>query len=247
MFLFSQTMAKFAKWIGGALGWAVGGPIGAMLGFGIGSFIDGGRVQYTTGARPQTQPGDFSASLLVLSAAIMKADGKVLKSELNYVKSFFERQFGPTVAQEQMLVLRDILKKNIDVSAVCQQIRHYMDPSSRLQLLHYLFGIAQADSHVDPREIKIIERIAKELGVREADYNSIAAMFGTATNKDYDILEISPEASDEEVKKAYRKMAVKYHPDKVSHLGEEVQKAAKEKFQAVQEAYDNIKRNRGMN
>ena len=69
----------------------------------------------------------------------------------------------------------------------------------------------------------------------------------TASDNDYKILEISPDASDEEVKKAYRAAAKKHHPDKVSHLGEDVRKAAEEKFAQVNEAYERIKKARGMN
>jgi DnaJ like chaperone protein len=48
------------------------------------------------------------------------------------------------------------------------------------------------------------------------------------------------------VKKAYRRMAMKYHPDKVSHLGEEFQEVAKDKFQKVHSAFNNIKKSRNM-
>jgi DnaJ like chaperone protein len=98
---------------------------------------------------------------------------------------------------------------------------------------------------VHPDELTTIESIAGYLGVSIADFNSLKAMYFKDTNSDYKILEIEPSASDEEVKKAYRKMAVKFHPDKVAALGEEVQHAAKEKFQKVQEAYENIKKHRG--
>jgi DnaJ like chaperone protein len=70
-------------------------------------------------------------------------------------------------------------------------------------------------------------------------------MFVRETGGDYKILEVTPDASDSEVKKAYRKMAMKYHPDKVSHLGQDVKKQAEEKFRKVQEAYENIKKARG--
>ena len=83
-------MAKFGKWIGGGLGWAIGGPIGAIFGFAIGSMVDGSgnvhssRSPYSRAGRSTT--GGYVSSLLVLVAATMKADGKVLKSELDYVK-----------------------------------------------------------------------------------------------------------------------------------------------------------------
>ena len=121
-----------------------------------------------------------------------------------------------------------------------------MPHSERLQIIHYLFGISKADGHVDELELNTIATIANYLNVSSADFNSLKAMYFKDINSDYKILEIEANAGDEDVKKAYRKMAVKFHPDKVAALGEEVQKAAKEKFQKVQQAYENIKKQRGL-
>jgi DnaJ like chaperone protein len=130
---------------------------------------------------------------------------------------------------------------------VATQIKQSMDHSSRLQLLHFLFGISAADGHVHSTEVDEIRKISNNLGIRMADFESIKAMFYKDVYSSYKILETTPDANDDEVKKAYRKMAVKYHPDKVSHLGEVFQKAAKDKFQEVQAAYEQIKKERGMN
>jgi DnaJ like chaperone protein len=249
-------MAKYGKWIGGGLGWALGGPIGALLGFAIGSMIDqtrveissqsGGAGSFRNTARHHTTASDFTMSLLVLSAAVMKADGKVLKSELEYVKTFLLQQFPASEVQQLLPVLRDVLQKDIHVREVCAQIRYNMEHPLRLQLLHYLFGIARADGTVSEKEAYLIEQISAYLGINPKDFASIRAMFYKDTNSAYKILEIEPGASDADVKKAYRKMAVKYHPDKLNHLGEEFKKAATEKFQKVQEAYETIKKERGM-
>lgn len=241
-------MGQFGKWIGGGLGWAVGGPIGGILGFVIGSIIDGGTEQLTlkgtTGYSGRTTTGGYVMSLLVLVAAVMKADGKVLKSELDYVKKFMVHNFGEASAQEAVKLLRDLLNQNIPVNEVCRQIRQNMNYSARLQLLHFLFGIAHADGHVEEKERLLIARIALEMGIGQSDFESIQAMFIRNVDADYKILEIEPSASDEKLKKAYRRMAMKYHPDKVSHLGDDFQKAAKEKFQMVSKAYENIKKER---
>ena len=245
-------MAKFGKWLGGGLGWAFGGPVGAIIGFALGTVIDtasGQEIEMSfkgNGPRYRTQPGDFGVSLLVLVAAVMKADGKVLKSELDYVKSFFLRQFGSERTAEHLKALREILKKDIPLQDVCLQIKNYTLYPARLQLLHLLFGVASVDGQVHVSELNVISQIGGYLGISKSDYDSIKAMFVKQTDGDYKILEIDKSVSDAEVKKAYRRMAVKYHPDKVSHLGEDFQKAAKEKFQKVQEAYDNIKKQRGI-
>jgi len=240
-------MGFFGKWIGGGLGFALGGPLGAVLGFLVGSMVDSTTVQqtYTTSARRST-PGDFGMSLLVLIAALMKADGKVMKSELDYVKRFFIQQFGEASAKEALIMLRDILKQNIPVRDVCVQISQNMDYSSRLQLLHLLFNIAVADGKVNASELDAIEKMSGYLGIASSDYMSIRNMFVPETDSSYKILEIEPSATDDEVKKAYRRMAMKYHPDKVGHLGEEFRKSADEKFKKVNEAYEKIKKERNM-
>jgi DnaJ like chaperone protein len=241
-------MAKFGKWIGGGLGWAFGGPIGAIIGFTVGSMFDGGKGQAqtdrSTGYSGKTTTGGYVMSLLVLVAAVMKADGKVLKSELDYVRKFMVHNFGEASAVEAIKMLKDLLQQTIPVDEVCQQIRQNMNSSARLQLVHFMFGIAQADGHVDAREQKLIAHICQQMGISNRDFESIQAMFVPNTESDFKILEIERSATDDELKKAYRRMAMKFHPDKVSHLGEDFQNAAKEKFQKVSQAYENIKKER---
>jgi len=239
-------MGKFGKWIAGGLGWAIFGPLGGILGFAIGSLMENVDVQQKSGYS-MTTTGSFAASLLVLIAAVMKADGKVMKSELDYIKKYFVQSFGNESAAEAIRMLRDILKQNIPVQSVCIQIKQNLDYSSRLELIHLMLGVAKADGQVDAGELNTIALIARYLGISSKDFDSIKSMFVEDVNSAYKILEIEPTVSDEEVKKAYRKMAVKYHPDKVSHLGEEFQQKAKEKFQRVNEAYEKIKKERGLN
>jgi DnaJ like chaperone protein len=192
-----------------------------------------------------TRPGDFAAALLVLSAAVMKADDKVMRSELEFVKSFLKQNFGPAQADQLVRMLRDILQKPIAVREVAEQVRFNMDHPKRLLLLHYLYGIAQSDGHVHTSEVEVIRRIAIWLGISEKDRLSIEATVIPQHNNAYTVLEISKEATDAEVKKAYRRLAVKFHPDKVQDLGEQHKKAAQERFVAIQDAYERIKKERG--
>jgi DnaJ like chaperone protein len=241
-------MGGFGKWLGGGLGFVMGGPIGALLGFFVGSVVDSTSSTdstYSSVVRTTT-PGAFGVSLLVLIAAVMKADGKVVKSELDYVKQFFIRQFGPDSATEATRMLRDLLNQEIPLRDVCQQISRSMDYSSRLQLLHLLFGVSLADGTIHKSEVEIISNISGYLGISSGDFLSIKNMFVPETDSFYKILEIDRSAADDEVKKAFRKMAMKYHPDKVSHLGEDYKKAADEKFKKVNEAYEKIKKERNM-
>tara|TARA_B100000780_G_C21102615_1_gene445047 strand:- start:470 stop:1234 length:765 start_codon:yes stop_codon:yes gene_type:complete len=253
-------MSNYAKWIAGGLGWAISGPIGAVVGFVLGSLFDnatevdrisGQNPNHASGnssSRQKTYSGDFDISMVILSAAVMKADNRVMKSELNYVKDFFLKQFGETKAKELIKVLKEVLEHDVSIRQVCLQIRENMSHPMRLQLMHYLMGIAHADNSISTVEYNLLNTMARYLGISQKDFSSLFAMFGTvkSSNEYYDILEVKPDATDEEIKKAYRKMAIKYHPDKVNSLGEEFQQAAKEKFQKVQDAYEQIKKQRGI-
>lgn len=245
----------FVKWLGGGLGWAFGGPVGGLLGFALGALIDSaseGNIKIYTQTGPQgggqsrTRHGDFGVSLVILTAAMMKADAKVTKAELDYVKAFYVRSFGEKAAQELVLLLREMLKQDFNVRDVCFQMRQNMTYAERLQLVHFLTGIAQADGYMDASETDALNQIRYWLGVNTNDYQSTRATYRHDIDADYKVLEVEKTASDDEVKKAYKRMAVKYHPDKVAHLGEDVQKGAKEKFQRLNQAYENIKKQRGI-
>ena len=235
---------SYAKWVGGGLGWAFGGPIGGILGFMFGSMFDGmqnGKYEYG-----QTQTGDFNISLLTLTAAVMKADGSVKRSELDYVKQYYYTNFGQEHGGQYIKLLGEILKQDFNVQEVAVQIGRHMDYSSKLLLVQYLFGIALADGKSHPTEVNLIQAISRYMNITGKDFESVKAMFIKDTDSAYKILEVEQSASDDEIKKAYRELAKKYHPDKVSHLGEDVKLAAEEKFTKLNAAYEAVKQERGM-
>lgn len=260
---------SFGKWIGGSIGWSLGGPIGAIAGFALGAIFDNGfgdqeenkKAYQNAQQNQQTQAGDFGMSMVILSAAVMKADNKIMKSELDFVKAYLVQQFGQAHAKELIAALKEVVKTEVPIRQVCLQIRANMSHPMRLQLLHYLFGVGYSDGLVDRVELNTLNTIARYLGISQKDFFSINAMFGGQSSNSgsrpgsntigisgsYKILEIDSSVTDAEVKKAYRKMAKKYHPDKVAALGPDFQNAAKEKFQKVQQAYEEVKKNRGMN
>ena len=233
------------------MGWAMFGPIGGIMGYALGSMSENTRGFHSNykgfSGNVPTRGGDFGSALLILFAAVMKADGELKKSELDFVKKFFIQQFGKNYAQDRIRLFKEILKQDFPLQDVCLQIKANMDHPARLQMVHVLFGLSQADGHVHPLEVKIIHTISNYMGISASDFESIQAMFYKDTVASYKILEITPDAADAEVKKAYRKMAAKFHPDKVHHLGEEFQKMAEEKFKSLNEAYGQIKKERNMN
>ena len=248
-------MASFSKWLGAGLGFTLGGPIGSIIGFAVGSFVDGfskedllkefQESQNGRGSR-NTQSGDFEISLLILASVVIKADGKIDQRELNFVRTQFVGMYGKERANRAFKLFSGIIKKDVSAYQVCGQIRQHMPHASRLQLLHFLFGIAKADEHVTEVEVNEIKKIAGYLNINQYDFESIKAMFFNSANNAYKILEIDKSVSDSEVKKAYRKMAKKYHPDKLQDLGEEHLKGAEDKFLQIQNAYEKIKKERGI-
>ena len=251
-----------AKWLGTSLGWAFGGPIGALIGFMLGSAVDQGidknqkKIPYnkkrtsqrsrTKRQQDNTKPGDFELSFLILSAVIIKADKKVDKRELDYVRKYFIKVYGSSRAEKAFKLFNGIMKKKIATTTICAQIREHMDHASRLQLIHFLFGIAKADEEVHNNEVEEIRKIAGYLYISDRDFLSIKAMFYDTTKSAYQILEITENATNDEVKKAYRKMVKKHHPDKLQHLGAEHVKVAQEKFRQIQKAYEVIQEKRGL-
>ncbi|MBP5306526.1 MAG: TerB family tellurite resistance protein [Paludibacteraceae bacterium] len=251
----------FGKWITSGLGFVLFGPIGAIIGYIIGSMLNDGtnaakeipgdnKRQYTrnTYSNRDTAGNDFLISLLVLMAAVMKADGRVVKSELNVVKSFLLRTYGERKALDALQILKGLLAKNYDPKPIARQIGRQMNYSSRLELLNLLLSIAVSDGQFSEAEKQLLITIGYSMSLNEADINSLLSIKQKNNDTDwaYKILEINPSATDDEVKKAYRRMAMKYHPDKVNSLGEEMKKQATEKFRAVNEAYNHIKEKRRM-
>jgi DnaJ like chaperone protein len=252
-------MGSFTKWLGAGLGFSLGGPIGAAIGFAIGSVVDGYSVDDLTeeqleyqrkvdegNLNSDTESGDFEMSLLVLASIVIKSDGKVDQRELDFVRSQFIGMYGKERANSAFKLFNGIIKKQVSARQVCIQIREHMAHASRLQLIHFLFGIAKSDDFVDESEVEEIRKIAGYLYVNQSDFESIKAMFYDESDNAYKILEIENTATNAEVKSGYRKMVKKYHPDKLQGLGKEHLKGANEKFQSIQAAYEKIKNERGM-
>ncbi|MDB4297769.1 TerB family tellurite resistance protein [Flavobacteriaceae bacterium] len=242
-------MKNYANWIGAGIGWAAGGPIGAALGYLIGNVIKGSSKDYKEFSQEKnktnTEPGDFEISLLFLSAVVIKADGKIDQKELDHVRDYFVKMYGKDRANHAFKLFKEIINnKSISTKEICTQIRSNMSHASRLQLVHYLFSIAKADGTVTEDEVKAINTIANYLYISHPDFESIKAMFYNSTDNAYKILEVEKTDDMATIKKSYRSLVKKHHPDKVAQLGEEHMKGAQEKFLKIQEAYEAIKKER---
>ncbi len=258
---------------GGAIGFMVSGsPLGALLGYVLGSLFDSKtslldetdrrvhneyfshneagsntRRYSRSNGESNVARDNFVFSLLVLSAGVIKADGKIMHSEMEYVRRFFRSTFGEMAAQQANDILLEIFKHPIDIDGCGRQIADNFDYATRLQLLHYLVGIAKADGHIDPTETATLRLIARAMLM---DANEVDSLLGLGRNdleSAYKVLEISPDVSDEELKRAYKKLVLKHHPDRVATLGEDIRQNAEEKLKQINEAYERVCKARAMN
>ena len=259
----------FGKWIGGAVGFMAGGPLGALAGYVLGSMLENtsddngsengwNRNDSSTYEAEYGQRNSFLFSLLVMSSYIIQADGKIMHSEMEFVRNFLRKNFGEAAVSEGESILLNLFerRKQMDrnnpyafkqtIAECGEQIRISMSYEQRLQLLNYLAMIAAADGNVCPEEIEALKEVALRMGISESEVNSLLNLGGDTLEEAYKVLEIEPTATDGEVRAAYRKLALKHHPDKVATLGEDIRKAAEEKFSQINEAKERIYKARGL-
>ena len=179
-------MSLFTKFIAGGLGFVLGGPLGLLIGLMFESTIIGTQKKEVSDNRRRAQAtqADFRMSLLVLLAAVMRADNKVVKSELTVVKQFLIQTFGEQSAMEGLQILKKLLDQHIEVDPIAVQIGYNLNASSKLQLIHMLYKVADADGAIVPQEAQLIERIARLMRVPVSDFNSVKAMFTTRTRSE---------------------------------------------------------------
>ena len=158
-------MASVTKYfLLGGLGFVLGGPIGAALAVVITSMVESSKALpgakegdgNTTRGRAQTYASDIKVSLLVLIACVMKVDGHVRKSELDLVKRFLVRNYGEQGALEALQILKSLLEQDMDPMAVAKQIADNVNYSTRLELLHFLFDLANTDGEFADSELQMI-------------------------------------------------------------------------------------------
>jgi DnaJ like chaperone protein len=238
------------KWIAAFLGYSFFRFPGALLGFIVGGVVErffNSSSSWSEVGSQRSTTAALQLNLLSLAATVIKADGTVKQQELQFVRNFFITNYGSQMASTIFEKFNEEVKKERQNIPELTQIFNQRAPyETRLQILHFLFGVANADGSISKTELSKVEQIAAALGIRPSDMESIKAMFVKATDSAYKILEISSSATDAEVKKAYRTMAKKYHPDKLQSKDPALIKGAQEKFQKVQEAYEAIQKERGL-
>ena len=237
-----------SKWLFAFIGYSFFRFPGAIVGYFLGNLIENfsTKNKFKKLRVNNISSQEFELNLLALASLVIKADGKVTKQELDYVRSYFVSAYGKERANATFKIFNDNIK-NLGISPVkiSMLFNSALNYESRLQVIHFLFGIAKADGNVSVSEINKLLEFSNLLRLSHADFQSIKAMFINEVGGAYKILEIEKSATDNQVKKAYRDLAKKHHPDKVQHLGDAYVKAAQEKFQKIQKAYERIKQERG--
>lgn len=252
----------YGKWIGGLMGFVTMGPLGALAGFAIGSLFDNANENTIEGADVQNeyagQRNSFLFSMLVMASYIIRADGRIMHSEMEFVRKFLRNNFGEVAVSEGEQILLNLFeqRKQMDKSNPMAfkntihecgvQIASNMSYEERLQLLRFLTQIAQSDGNVCVEEIEALKEVAQAMGLSYQEVESMLNMRGKSLDEAYKVLEISPNATDEEIRAAYKKMVLKHHPDRVATLGEDIRKAAEEKLQDINNAKERIYKARGM-
>lgn len=263
------------KWIGGFLGLLSGGPIGALAGYALGALLDKiagssltandydtgrqGYQGYTTYREPQEAAdgnrNGFLFALMVLSTHIMQADGKIMHSEMECLRRFLRHSFGEVAVAEGEQIVRKLVERRrmmgeaqwaACISDCCRQIAAVMNEGQRLQLLRYLVELAKADGTLPQQELDCLHGVAVHLRLMADEVDQMLGMGKNTLADAYKVLGISSSASNDEVKRAYRTMVLKHHPDKVATLGEDVRKAAEQKFKDITAAKDLIFKSRGI-
>ncbi|HIF48484.1 MAG TPA: molecular chaperone DjiA [Cytophagales bacterium] len=237
-----------SKWLFALIGYSFFRFPGAIMGYFLGNLIENfsTKNKFKKSRVNNISSQEFELNLLALASLVIKADGKVTKQELDYVRSYFVSAYGKERANATFKIFNDNIK-NLGISPVkiSMLFNSALNYESRLQVIHFLFGIAKADGNVSVSEINKLLEFSNLLRLSYADFQSIKAMFINEVGGAYKILEIEKSATDNQVKKAYRDLAKKHHPDKVQHLGDAYVKAAQDKFQKIQKAYERIKQERG--
>lgn len=265
-------MGLLGALFGGTVGFMLGGPLGAMIGGAIGAqssggaTVGGGARRMAGAGSAQNAQSAFLVAVISLAAKVCKADGHVCEAEVRAFDAFLrdnlrmpadERRFASKIFNEA----RD---SHVPAEDFARQVRTLLGghPDRLRDIVTVLLQIAHADGSLHAAEDRLIASIAREMGLTDHDYQQCKAFFGGAggsrgasgrpasagaATTDYEVLGLTPAATEDEIKKAYRGIAREYHPDVLQSKGlpEDFMNFAKEKLQKVNESYDRIKKERG--
>ena len=248
-------MSIWGKLLGGGVGLALGGPLGALLGAVAGHAVDK-MSQSIREAGEEGEPGDatkriaFTIGVIVLGAKMAKADGRVTEDEVRAFREVFH------VPQDELKnvgrLFNQARRDARGFEPYAKQIgRMFRDnPAVLEELLDGLFHIARADGRIADQEMDYLHRVAEIFGLDQRAWERLrAANLGRAEDDPFNLLGVSPDAGDDEIKAAYRGLVRENHPDRLIAQGmpQEFIDLANEKLAKINAAYDRIAKDRGLN
>jgi len=253
-------MPWFGKIALGSLGMMFGGPLGAVLGAALGHhLID--KQQAAAERQFRQIPGPafdamaaqqaaYFVCILSMLGKIAKADGVVTQDELAVVDRFIrslrvsgdEKAFARRVfneAKSSSYTLEDFASQFYQMSKA--------QPAVLLSFLDVLFQVAAADGVLHPAEEQALNTVKDIFRLSDTQFDSIRARYFQDDDKYYHMLNCTPQSTDEEIKKSYKKLVKEFHPDTIIAKGlpDEFIEFATRRFQEIQEAYGQIRKTRG--
>lgn len=234
-------MARYEKWLGASLGWVMtGNPLGGLLGFIAGSLIESGEKK--SSSKITEGISEFEMNLIVLASHLIKIDGKISMHEINFLQNFLDSHFEEKHTTKRKEVIHHCLTKEYDLTIASEQIRMYTPHATHVQVIRFLFDLAMSDGELHEREEYFIFRLAGYINVNDVDFRKIKAEHLEAKISVYEILGVRKQMSFAEIRMVYRQLVLKYHPDRNTTLSEPEKKKLGIKFQQIQEAYEQVKK-----
>lgn len=205
----------------------------------------------TAEAEAETRAEDeLDRHLCALFLEVARADGDVRREEVREVRFYFEETLHADARTLENVrgYLKAFLSRpaSLDAAASIDACRDALPSAERLLLVDALYNLALADGPLQRSEREALRRVAEGLELSEDAVQELATRHLGDGAEHYARLGVAPDASDAEVKTAFRRLAAAHHPDKVSHLGPHAVEQAALRFQEVRDAYEEIRRLRGL-
>ena len=247
--MYQFTRTHIGKIIAAFLGFLKADFLGFLIGLIIGFLIDklhkdGHNIWFIINRKNKKNSNNVIISFMVLASSLIKSSGKPVFDEVEFLKNYLATQIKDDRIDDYMEFYKKTKLKDWDIPRISQQIRLHNNHETNLQIIYNLFEIANFDNQITQNELSLIKVISIHLNIHYKEYEEIKKIFLSDLQEYYNILEIPPYATVQQIKEAHRKLALKYHPDKNFNSGDHIE-YLNSKFQSIQHAFEVIKIDKG--